>query len=66
MTAIDKDNCPGCGMPLRDAVVGGIAVVNGRTVSYLLCSMCAAAALADPEHLATQIELRLRDVEGNA
>lgn len=58
--------CPGCGLALRDAVAGGIAIVNGRSVSYLLCAMCAAAALVDPEQMATQIELRLRDSEGHA
>lgn len=58
--------CPGCGLALRDAAMVGIEIIDGQTISYLLCSACAAVALADPKRMAAKLDLFFSATEGRA
>jgi len=53
-------------MALRDAAMVGVEVIEGRSVSYLLCSACAAMALADPKRMAAKLDLYFAASEGRA
>lgn len=58
------NTCAGCGEALHEAAAGGLSFVDGCAVEYLLCEPCAQVAKLDPQHMAQQVALHLRGMEG--